>query len=310
MRAFVAALMRGAAGPLPAPPADLVRLNHLGPLAYRRGMSEHRAEYAASAIMAERRAAMLAEVTGALRARGVRAALIKGIAYAGDLYPDPAERPMHDIDLVVPRVEFPEAMRCMAALGMARVGRLQRRSRYYHAIELARGDMRIELHRSIIQHYRTSMRVGDIWRRAGFDPAMGAWRFDPLDDLIICLLHIARSELAVPVLNYVDVARLEDRLEPAALDRMRQRAIDYRIGRAVAAVLAMAAIFRSGQPGRLSTPGARIILPASDEIILGARPGRLRQIGQKLILTEGPREILGLGFGYGRALIDGARRSR
>ena len=69
---------------------------------------------------------------------------------------------------------------------------------------------------------------------------------------------------------------------------MRQRAIDYRVGRAVAAVLAMTAIFRSGHPGRLSTRGARVILPASDEIILGARPGRLRQIGQKLILTEAP----------------------
>lgn len=309
MRAFVAALMQGGGGTLPAPPADLVRQNHLGPLAYRRGMSEFRAEYAASAIMAERRVAMLAEVTGALRARGVRVALIKGIAYAGVIYPDPAERPMHDIDLLVPRVESPAAMRCMAELGLARVGRLQRRSRYYHAIELARADMRIELHRSIIQHYRTRVRMGDVWRRAAFDPGIGAWRLDPADDLLMCLLHIARSELAVPALNYVDVARLQDRLEPAAHELLRERATEYRVGRAVSAVLAMTAFLRSGQPGRLTSRGGRI-LPASDDILLGARPRRLRRIGQKLLLTEGPREILGLGFGYGRAFIDGARRSR
>jgi hypothetical protein len=260
--------------------------------------------------MAERRAAMLVEVTGALRARGVRVALIKGIAFAGNLYPDPAERPMNDIDLVVPRLEFPAAMRCMAELGMARVGRLARRSRYYHAVELARGDMRIELHRSIIQHYRTSVRMGDIWRRAAFDPGIGAWRFDPPDDLILCLLHIARSELAVPALNYIDIARLEDRLDPTSRDLVQKRAIEYRVGRAVSAVLAMTAILRSGQPGQLSSRGARFILPASDDILLGVRSGRLRQIGQKLLLTEGPREILGLGFGYGRAFIDGARRGR
>ena len=310
MRAFVAAVMQaGGRGPSPPPPAALVRQNHLGPLAYRRGVSEFRAEYAASAIMAERRAAILAEVTRALRDRGVRVALLKGIAYAGVIYPDPAERPMHDIDLMVPRLQFPEAMRCMAQLGFARVGKLQRRSRYYHAIELARDEMRVELHRSIIQHYRTSLRVGDIWRRALLDPRVGAERLAPVDDLLICLLHIARSELLVPVLNYVDVARLRDRLDRVGGEELHRRAAEYRVERAVTAVLAMSEIFRTGQSGRLSLRGASI-LPSSDEILLGVRPHRLRQIGQKLLLTEGAREILGLGFGYGRALIDGARRSR
>lgn len=310
MRAFAAAVMAGETTGGADAPATLVAKNHLGPIAYRMGAAGFRGEYAASSIMAARRAAYLAEIGPPLLTRGVRVALIKGIAYAGTLYPDPAERPMHDIDLLVPRLQTPDVMRFMAALQMERVGRVRRRSRYYHAIELRSGDLRIEIHRSIVQHYRTAIRMGDVWRRARPDPAAGGFeRLEPVDDLLVCILHIARHELAVPVLNYLDVHRLWHRLDGAARARLLARASEYRVARAVGAVLSMTDLLATGRAGHPAVRGGWL-LSSSDEILLGGQPRRARQVGQKLLLNDGVREVLGLGLFYATVLVDGWLRDR
>jgi len=311
MRAFVAAVLRGELGEAPHDaPADLIEKMHLGPIAYKLGDLRFRDVYAASAVMAVRRTAVLGEIVGALRERAVRVALIKGVGYAGTIYPDPAERPMLDIDLLVPRRETPEAMRALAALGIRRLGSRQRRSRYYHSIEIRRGDVIVELHRAIMQHYRTDIRMGDVWRRARPDPsAGGAERLDPVDDALVCILHIARHELVVPALNYLDVSRLWARLDRTGRALLRARAAEYSVARPVAAVLSMVEHLEAGRPGRPAIAGGRL-LPDADQILLGRAPPRLPQIGQKLLLTDGLQGALGLGLHYVTALVDGWRRER
>jgi hypothetical protein len=310
MRDFVAAVMAGAPrAPEGAPPA-LIDKNHLAPLAFKMGMAGFRDVYAASAVMAARRAALLAEIVPALRAHQIRVALIKGIAYAGTLYPDPAERPMHDIDLLIPRLQTPEAVRAVFTMDLWRIGRHRRRSPYYHAIEIRRGDLIVELHRGIMQHHRTDIRMGDVWRRARPDPAAGgAERLDPVDETLLCILHIARHELAVPALNYVDVARLWQRLDDTGRALVRARAAEYSVARPVAAVLSLVELMAAGAPGRPAIAGGRF-LPSTDEILSGEGPARLRQIGQKLLLTDGVRDALGIGLHYGTTLVDGWRRGR
>lgn len=308
MRGFVADVMRGR--PMgAAPPVALVQAGHLGPIAYRRGMSELRGEYAASAIVAMRRSAVLAEVVRALARRGVEVALLKGVAFAGTIYPDPAERPMLDIDLLAPRRQLPEAMLGMIELGFARTGSPRGLSGYYHALEYARGDMIVELHRSVVQHGRTGVRIGDVWRRAAVDPAIGAARLDPVDDLLFALLHVARSELAVPALNYVDLQRLLDRLDGAARGELERRTRAYRVERAVESALAMTELLADGRPGRIRVRGGAV-LPTSDQVLLGVRPGRLRQIAQKMVLTEGAREVAGLGLTWAATFAEALRRRR
>ena len=312
MRAFVAAVMAGEPRAPGQAPVDLIEKAHLGPIAYKMGDARFRDVYAASAVMAVRRASVLVEIVSAVRARGVRVALIKGVAYAGTIYPDPAERPMLDIDLLVPRRETAQAMRALSELGVRRVGHQRRRSRYYHAIEVRRGDLIVELHRGIMQHYRsTSVRMGDVWRRARPDPAAGgADRLDSVDDLLLCILHIARHELAVPALNYLDVSRQWERLAEPERAALRARAAEYRVSRAVAAVLSMTELLATGASGRPDLRGGGRLLPGSDQVLLGEHPGRLRQIGQKLILNDGMREALGVGLNWGTSLIDGWRRDR
>lgn len=309
MRDFVAAVMSGRRA-LDEPPATLVRAGHLGPIAYRMGFAAHRAEYAASAIVAGRRAALVAEIARAMRDGGIPIALVKGIAYAGTIYPDPAERPMQDIDLLVRRHDLTAAIKVMTALRFVRVGLPRALSGYYHAVEFSRGGMMVELHRGIVQHGRTQMRVGDVWRRARADAAItGAMRLDPVDELLFALLHIARSELAVPAVGYVDVARLWQRLDDADGLVLADRVAEYRVARAVAAVKSMTELLRDGRPGRPAVTGAAV-LPSTSEVLLARSPRRSVQIGRKVVLTEGPRELLGLAVAYGRALIDGVRRGR
>lgn len=293
-----------------SPPAELVRAGHLGPLAYRAGVTAFRDEYAASMIMTERRRALLAEVTTAFAKRGVRAALIKGIAFIGTIYPDPATRPMNDMDLLVPRAQLAEAVKTMFELGFERVGYSRKLSGYYHAIAFNRGGLMVELHRNIMQPYRTNMRVGDIWRRTRPDPALAhVERLDPIDEILICTVHVARHELAVPAINYVDVARLWARQSEPERAAVQARAKEYRISRAVAAVLAMTELLARGVSGHPDIGRGSAILPTTDDVLLGVRPTRGRQLGQKLLLTEGPRELLGLGYVYASAIISGYRRT-
>lgn len=309
-RSFVSAVLR-AATPAVVPSVVLLQTNYLGPMAYRRGVTERRAEYAASLIMADRRHRTLREVTARFASRGIELVLIKGAAFAGTIYPDPAERPMHDIDVLIRIERLPEASRLLLELGFERVGFTRKLSAYYHAVVFRRGDIMFELHRNIVQRFRTRISVEALWERSTPDPlGSGARRLDPIDDLLICTLHIARHELAVPAINYVDVRRLWDRLTEDQHARLRARAADYRVTRAVEAVLQMTELLARGASAAPSVGvGSRLLL-TTDDVLLGVKPRRARQIGQKLLLTEGARERLGLGFSYVAAIAEGWYRGR
>jgi len=310
MRDFVRAVLTGEARSAD-PPIDLVRINHLGPIAYRMGTAALRGEYAASAIAADRRLTLIRQLARGFGARGVEIALIKGSSLVGTIYPDPAERPMHDIDVLVRTDRLPEAIRCIKDMGFARVGFSRKLSRWYHAIVFLRGDMMVELHRNIVQPYRTGIRIEELWERAQLDPlGSGAQRLDPVDDLLICLVHMARHELAVPALNYVDVSRMWQRLDAGQRELLFDRARDYRIERAVNVVLEMTELLAAGSPGKPGEGLLSAVFPTTDDILRGTRPQRLRQIGQKLVLAEGLKERLGLGFTTVAAIVDGWWRSR
>jgi hypothetical protein len=316
MRAFVAAVLRDEPGPVEAgtdAPIELIKRGHLGPIAYRRGVSALRDEYAASMIVVERRARVLREVLDALVPAGVSVAPIKGIGFIGpgNIYPDAAQRPMNDMDLLIAPHTMPVAADAMNALGFRRVGLLRKLSSYYHAQVFQRGDMMVELHRHIVQRGRTSLHAEDLWRHAR--PAAdleGAHRLDRVDELLVCMLHIARHELAVPAINYVDVARLWRRLDAGERDLLAQRATRYRIARALTAVRAMTELLAAGVAGRPDIGLPSRVMPSTDDVLRGVRPRRVRQIGQKLALVQGPRELVGLGLAYVAAMADGLRLSK
>jgi hypothetical protein len=199
----------------------------------------------------------------------------------------------------------------MSSLGFASASRPRALSGYYHAVTVVRGDMLVELHRGIVQHGRTGIRMADLWHRASPDRATpDAQRLDPIDDLLVTCLHIARHELRVPVINYVDVARAlagRDARERVELER---RASFYGVSRSTGVVLSMTELLRAGACERPTIGWAVSILPTTGEILLGSIPTRLLQLARKLVLTEGIRARAALGFAYGKALVDGWWRSR
>ena len=121
---------------------------------------------------------------------------------------------------------------------------------------------------------------------------------------------MARHELAVPAVNYVDVSRMWQRFDAGQRELLRDRARDYRVERAVNVVLAMTELLAAGSSGKPGSGRLSAIFPTTDDILRGTRPQRLRQIGQKLVLAQGLKERLGLGITSGAAILDGWWRSR
>jgi hypothetical protein len=266
----------------------LVRRHLLAPLAYRAGLARFHRDYVASSLLAELRVAALREVGDALAAERIPVALIKGAAYVGRIYEDPAERPMSDVDLLVPPAQHARAERVLRRLGFWRVGSPRQQSRLHHAVGYKRKGASIDLHRSIVQPWRSRVDVDALWQRA-VPGADGLWRLDPVDEAVIHLGHIARHELMVPVINYVDAARLLDRVDRAAIE---DRARAFRLGRGVRAALAMTDAIARGVP--LDGVHARRVLPSMQEVFAYGRVWRPLQCLRKALLVDGPRELVGL----------------
>ena len=281
-------------------PDALVRRHFLAPLAYRAGVERFRDDFIASALLAELRERTSREVVAALAADGIPVILLKGISYARLLYAEPAERPMSDVDLLVPPDMHDAAARVLRRLGYWVAGSPRQRSPLHHAVGFKRKGASIDLHRSMIQPLRARIDVAGLWQRAVPAPEVDsqpdgplaghARRLDPVDEAVIHLGHIARHELLVPIINYVDAVRLMRRV-PGAPDAVRTRAREFRLGRAVHAALAMTDALTRGGPDCSPPPAP---MPALAEVLAYRPVWRPLQFVRKAWLVEGPVELIGL----------------
>lgn len=311
---------RGTAQALPtsiesALPLHLVRRHLLAPLAYRAGVAVFRKDFIASALLAEVRARTLHDVVSALDRLAIPVILFKGISYSRSIYGDAAERPMSDIDLMVPAIAHADAARVLRRLGYWEAGSLRQASRFHHAVCFKRKDAAIDLHRSVMQPYRSRIDMADLWKQAS--PATehahhtygsNLRRFAPVDEAVLHLAHIARHELRVPCINYVDAARLLDEI-PDGRERVLARARAFRIRRGVAAAIAMTELLAKPRPGppvtvaphlpdiygkRMDVLAWRQLLPGVAEVLLDRPLSRTTQLMRKVALVDGPRELAGL----------------
>lgn len=303
VRSLIAQAATGSITPIPAPAridTALLQQHHLAPLAYRAGWPGMEQYFARSAIMWELRRPILEQAIGAIVGAGLRVARIKGVAYATRIYRDPAERPMGDIDLLVPASEHAEAQATLERLGYrARASRVER-SRFHHATTLERDGAAIDLHRAIVQPLRSRVDSAGLWSRAQPDPA-GGYRLAPVDEALIHLVHMARHELMVPLINYVDAARL---LAGVTRTSVRERAREWRVSRGVSAALSATDAFRDGND--ISWQYCRFYcLPDAGEIVRGTPPRRAVQLARKAALLDNPGRLAGL---LAVALLERARR--
>jgi hypothetical protein len=102
-------------------PLAALRRHGLAPLAHRAGVAALRPDFVRGTMLDAERSRTLAGVVDELARAGVPTILLKGVAYARTLNAHPAERPMTDIDLLVPADRYLEGGRLLERLGFARL---------------------------------------------------------------------------------------------------------------------------------------------------------------------------------------------
>lgn len=271
----------------------LVRTQRLGPLTYCLGHERFRPDFVKNGIYAELRGKYLAEIIGTFSRESIRSCLLKGISYSSTIYDDPAERPMGDIDLMVPEQDVRRALVALKDIGFKlRPGKRVHRARTHHAVTLDRPPVSLDLHRSMVQPWRSSIDLDAVWRRmepAAEQPA-GVFRLEAVDEIVFHLTHIARHELLAGPLAYIDLHRLFRRYG-ASREAVMKRASEYRLGRAATAVMARGDALAKGD---YSLARERAVLPTPAEILFNRPISRRRQLLAKALLLEGPRELGGL----------------
>lgn len=281
--------------------AAWVRAHGLAPLAFCHGLTAYRPDFALSSIRAEQQRATAAEAVKVFAGAGIATMLLKGISYAGWLYADPGERPMSDVDLLVRRRDHARAVTLLVGLGYRRAGPAIQRSPRHHAVTMKRTGAAVDLHRSPAQQGRIAIPMGEVWRRARPAPwiAGGPLHPEPVDELLLHLANLARSDLIVPALSFVDAGRMLRRLDAAQRCLLRVRADAWRFGRVAAACLDAVDV----ACGWRAAAEARWWVPARATLLSGAAPSRWAQLGRKLMLVEGPRAL----GAYAVAVADGWR---
>jgi len=291
----VAALIRGddIDDTAVAPGAELIRRHGLAAMAYARGAKGFRVDYVSNLFAAEKRAAVVREAHAALADRGIEVALLKGISYVGDLYPDAGVRPMGDVDLLIRSGDMPRALECLARLGY-RDGTPHGSTAIHHAAQLFRADGgAIDLHRNIEQPWRSRIDLQAVWARTSVG-ADGMRRLETIDQLLFHLAHLSRTQLSVPLMNYVDTALLRERLDGRALVELGRRAHAYRLERGCRAALAMTDAL-GARAGRPVLPAWGRLLPGCAEVLAGGLPPRPVQLARKAVLNDEWSQLAGLG---------------
>ena len=298
-RALLAIVRRLLGGDAPAEkvtsPAlvELLRRHHLRPLAHSLGTAGLVEASQECSLLAAFHHKLLTSVGADFAAREIRWSVIKGAAYAWSLYEEPGLRPMSDVDLLVEQAEFERACECLLEAGFVERG-VSKRTR--HAQTFFRADHEIvDLHRSILQPLRSNSQMAGVWRRVkGSDAFPGYVELDKLDLCCVHVAHMARHELVVPLVSYVDLHRLVASLSQAQSSRLPAALREWRLELAFEAATELTSSLAGG-PGSRSLR-MRLVLPTVEELAIGAHHSRATQLAKKLALF--PKDSLALSLGW------------
>ncbi len=250
-------------------------------------------DFLAATLFYQRSAAIARQAIDAISLAGVPVLLLKGISLASRIYTDPGERPMSDIDLLVPSSGHADASAALRRLGYWIAGPAAERGRFHHATTFKRRAAAIDLHRSIVQPLRRGATIAGLWDRAR--PAGSAFPYaliaDPIDETLLVMTHIARHELVVPAIGYVDGYRLLMVLDDEQRSQLFERAARAQLRRGLEAVIAMTDLLATDTvcPQRLRA--------IHRSVIEQRRLPRSTQLRRKLSLLDSPAEAMRLALG-------------
>lgn len=193
----------------------------------------------------------------ALRSRGIPVLLLKGAALAKTVYRDPGERPMADLDCLVPRAQWREAVRLAVKAGGSWkicAKRPVTGANGYAADVALQNGMVVEIHRRLDYWPQFAVDYPGIFRRATVLDS-GEAVLSPEDCLLTLAIHAAKSGYVLPLRAVVDGLTLVTR-RPIDEDELARRAAEWRAKRAVAAWLRT--LTRFGLSGRWAALAASI----------------------------------------------------
>jgi hypothetical protein len=250
-----------------AAPKWLVQRHGLASLAARSGGTEHRAELVRATLDWAELAAALPPIVAALREANVRVCILKGFSFAVRLYATPAERPMADVDLMVPHGQVAAARQVLTSLGFQPAAEIA----LHHAAAYSRGNLMIDLHWDIIGPGRARIDLDAVWSRTQPSWLSGAVELEPIDALVFHMVHFARNRLLLPLINVVDASRL---FEVADAEAARERAASWGLRTPVSLALAFCQNILAGRSGHF----AGWLGPSRDEVAFLAELSTSRKL--------------------------------
>jgi hypothetical protein len=220
-----------------------------------------RLRFLSAAAEAERGGRQVDDLLARLAEADVPAMPLKGAWLARHVYPEPACRPMADIDLLVPRASVEAADGVFRAAGYTGGGAiLSERFIMEHAYRHPEGGRPVEMHWRFVSDVLPGLPEpdpGELWRVSA--AGGGVWRLPPADHLLLVAHHALHHRLGLPLRAWLDLVLLARHVAAAGGGALEAAARRWRLGRAAPAVLdAAAALLRAPCPPPLDawTAGA------------------------------------------------------
>jgi hypothetical protein len=187
--------------------------------------------------------------------------LLKGADYAQRLYPEPALRPMQDIDILVPAPRFAAVCARLHEAGLVQrfEGSPTHRVAWFGESVFDLGDVTLEVHHSFLPRARHPIDYEAVWRRripvAGSGVAVA--RLDDVDAFVYHALSLAKDEFFVRLARYVDLWLLLRTL--SSLAPARERAREWRATHALYGALRQAQDLFPEMEARHPGPAKRLL---------------------------------------------------
>lgn len=231
------------------------------------------------------------EALGILRDSGIEALALKGLGLTATAYPEPALRPMHDVDILVQEGDFRRAATALFASDMRPLRGTERdffrRARVFHAMAVtgSRG-VEVDLHRFMLEECCRTGLDDDAWARKRMGAVNGSEVATlSAEDLIInTCVHGVRWD-PVPAWRWVSDVVITYRSAPEVdWDYLARASAQRKVTVALAAALAFAQRYEPGLAegaNRLAAAGATR-LERWDFRAQQAGPGASHQVARYL----------------------------
>lgn len=227
----------------------------------------------------------LIESLNALQAAGVKAAVLKGMAYEAQVYPIPGTRPATDIDILVRPEARPAAFGVFRSLGFEPAGGGPGFDELdYHEVSLRRGGVNIDLHFGLAPFVRGDVDYDALWEQIVPFPLdlAAAYGLSRPHAALHQALHMAIHHFDVPGIYLLDLARLC--AEPLVARQAAQAARGWRCVRAWETATSLAASFIPGAREWLRPEGtlasnsrSRRVIDSFGGLVAVSRPEQLRR---------------------------------